>query len=161
MVPYQKRPCRSHLPSLERFLGLSFAGAAKRVTAPLPVSKKSMPVRLATIRPPFRRTPMDVTISGVGQVLCAPLCGCQRCSFLAGTSVQYSACSRACQVGPSPSPHLLSNPHSILATYSSSIRQSRSSDPAHLPRPIHRPPQSRDPRAESCVHRGHPDRAPP
>jgi hypothetical protein len=88
MVPYQKRPWRSHLPSFERFCGLSFSGSTNRVMAPVCVSKKSMPVRLATIKPPFRLMPMDVTISGVAQVLCAPVAGFQRCSLRAGTSVQ-------------------------------------------------------------------------
>ena len=53
MVPYQKRPWRSHLPSLERFFGLSFSGAQKRVVPPLAGSKKSMPVWEAMISPPF------------------------------------------------------------------------------------------------------------
>ena len=88
MVPYQKRPWRSHLPSLERFVGLSFSGAQKRVVPPLAGSKKSMPVWEAMISPPLPRTEMAVTISGRVQLACAPLAGFQRLIFLDGTSVQ-------------------------------------------------------------------------
>jgi hypothetical protein len=88
IVPYQKRPWRSHLPSLERFFGLSFSGATKRLIWPVAGSKKSMPVWAAMMSPPFARTDMAVTISGMSQCRCPPLAGCQRWMRLDGTSVQ-------------------------------------------------------------------------
>ena len=88
IVPYQKRPWRSHLPSLERLAGLALSGATKRVARPLCGSKKSMPVCEARMNPPALRTAIAVTISGIGQILCSPVLGFQRFITLEGTSVQ-------------------------------------------------------------------------
>jgi hypothetical protein len=88
IVPYQKRPRRSHLPSLERFFGLSFSGATNRRARPVWGSKKSMPLCEAMIRPPACRTAIAVTISGMRQLTCSPLLGCQRFTDLDGTSLQ-------------------------------------------------------------------------
>jgi hypothetical protein len=88
IVPYQKRPWRSHLPSLERFFGLSLSGATNRRARPVSGSKKSIPLCEAMMRPPARLTAIAVTISGMRQLACSPVLGCQRFTVFDGTSLQ-------------------------------------------------------------------------
>src|SRR5262249_55815974 len=88
IVPYQNRPCRSHLPSFERFLGLSLSGETNGTACPVLGSKNSMLDRVAMMRPPDRRTEMAVTISGIDQLVRSSVAGYQRLIVLDGTSVQ-------------------------------------------------------------------------
>ena len=64
------------------------------------------------IIPPFRRSAIEATISGIFQVVVSPLAGLQRCTVYEGTSVQYRHRSSGDHSGPSPSHALQSTTHS-------------------------------------------------
>ena len=87
IVPYQKRPWRSHLPSLERFFGLSFSGATNGRAPRLGIEEIDAAMR-GDDETARRRTAIAVTISGMRQPTCSPLLGCQRFTVLDGTSLQ-------------------------------------------------------------------------
>ena len=78
MVPSQKRPRRSHLPSFERFAGRCASGSTSRTWRSVSGSQESMPPVVARIRPPFSRIAIEATISGIFQVTCSPVDGFQR-----------------------------------------------------------------------------------
>jgi hypothetical protein len=107
MVAAQKRPRRSHLPSLNRLPGLSASGWAMSVTAPVSGSTALKPVCMAATRPPRRRGTTAPTSSGIGFEVNFPVTGSPETMAGARMSTQCSLLSDADQTGPSPRKQVL------------------------------------------------------
>jgi len=80
--PTQKRPWRSHFPSLNRLAGRSASGRHSSVKLPVAKSKRQMLLARATIAPPCARSAIVPTKSGASQVRKAPVDSSRRCTFL-------------------------------------------------------------------------------
>ena len=102
IVPTQKRPCGSALPSLKRSFFTSYGAGRMRWLSPVPTSKWNSPSRRAISTPPSGRGAMLHTSVGNDHAVCAAEAGTKRLSLWPAMSTQYSACSRGCQNGDSP-----------------------------------------------------------
>ena len=88
MVPAHSRPAGSHLPSLNRFVGMSRSGSAIGRSNPLSGSRLAKPLCRATIRPPEARGTTVPTACSVSISRFWPVAGSYTNSFCPMMSTQ-------------------------------------------------------------------------